>query len=136
MQEALSLQLIFKTPSVGPARARTLDLPHDSHPTELTRRRSSTRIWVYAINKGKLRTLRRLERVLLLERFTSCAGENIPPSVLSDQSHDFVQLWGHSLPVNYNYAVNSICYSRILQLGRLLTLENTPKLGFVDLSRS
>ena len=28
--EALSPQLIFNTMSVGPARARTLDLPHDS----------------------------------------------------------------------------------------------------------
>ena len=29
-KEALSPQLIFKTLNVGPARARTLDLPHDS----------------------------------------------------------------------------------------------------------
>ena len=35
-KETLSLQLIFKTLSVGPARARALD---GTHPTELTRRR-------------------------------------------------------------------------------------------------
>ena len=29
-KEAVSPQLTFKTLSVGPARARTLDLPHDS----------------------------------------------------------------------------------------------------------
>ena len=41
-KEALSPQLIFKTLSVGPARARTLDLParqSSTHPTELTRQR-------------------------------------------------------------------------------------------------